>query len=228
MIKVAIIDDGVSSGVFPLCHPLHSVTVNDSYEVKASRPKNKQCSHGTTCAAIICQNIKVEVQLYSIKVKASKKNGDVYKLKMAVDFCIDNQIDIVNLSIGSTNIRDKQFLYEVAFSAYSQGLIIVSALSNDGKETFPASSPWTISAKHTEKARSGLYYYKKNLPCFVIGTYGKCDIVLADKTTITVGASNSYATAILTSEVINIVSQLGGEVKIDDVKKELLARCINL
>lgn len=228
MIKVAIIDDGVSPGVFSMCSPAHSIIVTDSYKVKKTMLRSKQKTHGTICAAIICQRTSEDVELYSIKVKSSKKNGDAYKLKIAIDFCIDNKIDIVNLSIGSTSINDKSLMNEVALSAYSHGLIIVSSLSNDGMETFPASSQWTISSKHTEKARSGLYYYKKTIPCFVIGAYGKCNIFLKDETTITVGASNSYATAIITSEVINILSKLGTEAKIDAVKKELLARCINM
>ena len=62
----------------------------------------------------------------------------------AIQWCIDNEIDVANLSLGTTDVTFKKALQKVCRKAVDAGVILVAAESNDGLESYPAVFPEVI------------------------------------------------------------------------------------
>lgn len=226
MYKIAIIDDGVNDGVFDKCKASYSYCITRE-GTRRYISQNKKISHGTICAAIIQQYTNYNNILYSIKIKKFNKNGNIEYLVKAIDFCIKNDIKVINLSLGSTDENDKYQIFQSISAAFAKGIIIVAALSNDNIITYPASFPIVIAAKHSEKARTGLYYYKK-YDNFTIGAFSRLSLKMCDGTKYVSATANSFAAAFVTAKVINQIKNFNEQISFEDVKTRLFKECINV
>ena len=99
--------------------------------------------HGTACAGIIRKKVP-DAELYSVRIfdQSLSTQGDV--LVAAIEWSIDNKMDILNLSLGSTDVSFKERLRDVCIRAVKTGLIIVAAEHNEGLESYPAVFPEVI------------------------------------------------------------------------------------
>ena len=226
MCRIAIIDDGVNGGVFDKCKASYTYHINRNGNIDRYINYSKKISHGTICAAIIQQYTNIEHLLYSIKIKPCNKNGNIDFLIRAIDFCVENDIKVINLSIGSTDENDKCRIYHSITNAFEKGVIVVAALSNENITTYPASFSMVIAAKHSEKARLGLYYYK-NYKNFTLGAYSKLNLRMCDGTNYISDTANSFAAAFVTAKVVQQVSGLNGQFSLEDIKSRLIFECIN-
>lgn len=228
MIKVAIIDDGVNNGIFQECITKMSFRVSSRYEVKRCRNSyRKDINHGTICAGIISKDSKSKIELISIKVK-NQSNGELAKLIVAIEYCIQNKIQIVNISLGSTCAVDEEPLRKVIQKASDKGLIIVAALSNDNHITYPASLENTIGVRHTDKVYAGIYYYKLNKKGKnIFGLNSSGNLQFNNNKIFLIPQCNSFATAMLTKQIIQIVEAEGG-IGIKEIVQNLIRESINM
>lgn len=87
-------------------------------------------------------------------VKAFDHNGSAYvsDIILAIDWCVRNHIQIINMSFGMRT-RSKALL-DVVNKAYTNGIVIVASSGNDGKRLsidYPARYPQTISVGATDR-----------------------------------------------------------------------------
>lgn len=68
-------------------------------------------------------------------------------LKSAFDWCLMNNIRLVNLSFGTTHFKDKSLISQLVNQYVNKGLIIVAATANSGYTAFPASVSSIIGVK---------------------------------------------------------------------------------
>jgi len=131
--KVAIIDLGFAglsaaqaSGDLPA-----SVVQNDL----TGTGLTSGITHGTAVAEIV-HEIAPDAQLYLIKI------GDEVDLDLAVTYCINNGIDIINHSLGwyNTNFYDGEgTIPEMAGRAISNGILWVNAAGNEAQSHWEGS-----------------------------------------------------------------------------------------
>ncbi len=102
--------------------------------------------------------------LSSIKILNDKCKGSVEQLSLALKLCADKEINLINLSLGSTYFDDFEILKESLEYCYKKGVIIVSAISNENIYTYPASLTNIIGVKCDKKGRikEGKYIYIEN------------------------------------------------------------------
>jgi len=67
------------------------------------------------------------------------RQGNMRDLKAAIEWCIENNIDIINMSLGSTNNTDSQVLKALMDKCCEKKIMVVCAGSNSGHVTYPAS-----------------------------------------------------------------------------------------
>ena len=140
-VKVALLDTGVDAG-----HPGLEACVVANYDV-VGRGRSLECQpgesvdtvgHGTACAGIIHSGAP-EAEIYSLRVldKSSVGTGDhlIHGLKWA----IEQKMDIVNLSLGTTYHRMASILSRLADRASYSGTILVAAAGSRSMSSFPAS-----------------------------------------------------------------------------------------
>ena len=163
VIKVAIIDSGVDCS-----HPNVgniaggvSIEICENGEVVLSDDYYDCAGHGTACAGIIKKKAPDAV-LYSVRIFDESLIADGRTLVAAIQWCIDNEMDVVNLSLGTTDVTFKKSLQEVCRKAVDAGVILVAAESNDGYESYPAVFPEVIGVIGGVIYEPDGFYYRKD------------------------------------------------------------------
>lgn len=148
MLKVAFIDDGVVPIFKDVDIKYFIVEHGKVFSVNGSNIQKH--SHATTCVAIFLKYIQKyvnKIQIVSIKVLDQKGNGLLNNVVSAINWAVDNNIKVINLSLGGTHFLQSEMYCLCIKKAQSAKSIIVAAQSNDNKYTFPASLPNVIGVK---------------------------------------------------------------------------------
>ena len=97
MIRVAVIDDGISMQKIKELD--FNILIKENCEIEYNNIKTQEFSHGTICALII-KKYAPKVSLGSIKIlKTHGKRGYVNQFKKAIEWCIQNDISLINISL---------------------------------------------------------------------------------------------------------------------------------
>ncbi|MEC1179549.1 S8 family peptidase [Metasolibacillus meyeri] len=129
--KIAIIDSGVAN------HSDLTIAGGISF---VGNSYDDDHGHGTHVAGIIAgkhngvgvAGIAPNAAVYAVKAIKGNDMGDVDTVLQAIDWAIDNQMDIINLSFG--DLEYAQSLHEGIKKAAEHGIIIVAASGNEGND----------------------------------------------------------------------------------------------
>ncbi|MCW6089676.1 S8 family peptidase [Clostridium sporogenes] len=163
-INIAIIDDGVNEKLYNTGVLKYNIEITPNLMIGERKKYDEyKSSHGTICAAIIKKYLPYSA-LSSIKILNDKCEGSVEQLSLALRLCADKEINLINLSLGSTYFDDFKILKESLKYCYKKGVIIVAAISNENIYTYPASLANIIGVKCDKKGRikEGKYIYIEN------------------------------------------------------------------
>jgi len=148
-IKVGIVDTGID-----LDHPDLKENIKGSFNAISSRKSgNDDNGHGTHVAGIIgaakngigVVGMVPNADLYAIKVLDSTGNGYISDIIEGIDWAVKNNMDILNMSFGTTT--DSQSLHEAIIKASQAGIILLAAAGNNygGACEYPAKYAEVIS-----------------------------------------------------------------------------------
>ena len=205
-IKVAFIDDGIALNHIPDGIPFENYTADEA-GVRASTP-SAEVGHGTMCYQIFRDNIKLPYHLLSIKVlDNSTGTGNHKSLLSALKWCADQDIDLINMSMGTQQFSDFQPIAKAVSEL--PNTIIVAACANSNNLTFPACLPNVIGVRHYS------HFTMKNSYAYIHEPYDQIEILAcADDIPIafndnhtTVIGSNSFAAPLITARVSVYMSQ---------------------
>lgn len=144
-IHIAVIDNGISEELIGI-HLYEDVLIKDKTLYKQDKGKKNKITHGTVCAGII-MNYAADSIMSSICVLEKDGKGNIGSLLAALHWCMENQVDIINVSIGSHYFRDKDIIKPVIAECVKKGIIPVCAADNEGVVTYPASLGNVIGVK---------------------------------------------------------------------------------
>lgn len=203
-VKIAVIDTGINEKLIEKKKLKYQFMVDENCNFTEDHlvPQTTDFLHGTICALII-EKYCPETVFSSIRILDQKGTGGVEKIEPALEWCYQNNIKVVNLSLGTTHFREKEKLNKLINKYTYKGLIIVAAISNIGYFTSPASFTNVIGVANVESPLP----YAKDYIHLGIDTVVPSEhtIVLGDKENKT-SLSNSYAapyaTALVSKEVI--------------------------
>jgi subtilisin family serine protease len=113
--------------------------------------------HGTHCAGVIAASsnnlgiigVAPEADLYAVKILSDTGSGKLDWMIKAIDWCVDNNINVMSMSLGSN--QDSDSMKNAILKAYNKGIIIICAAGNDSKGDnvdtvdYPAKYKETIS-----------------------------------------------------------------------------------
>lgn len=206
-IKVAIIDDGVNIKCAKDIKLCGNFVLVDNCVIEHNENDYNGSSHGTECAAVFCSYAR-NYELFSIKILNEKRTGCKYDLLAALKWCLDNGIELINLSIGSFCYQDYDEIKTIIDKLQAQGIIIVAACSNRNIRTYPASLPEVIGVR-TDRTGTLLeneyVFIDKPHDGIHIVAYSKFQIHLAGGEKI-LFPSNSYAAPYISALVCNYMS----------------------
>jgi subtilisin family serine protease len=153
-VKVAILDSGVD-GAHPLVGGLAGGVALEADPdepgavVMRTGPHTDLYGHGTACAAIV-RRLAPACEIYSVRVLGERLTGKAYVFAAAIRWCLDNGINVLNLSLSTANPDWVVPLHELCDEAAFRGVVLCCALNNQRRASFPSMFASVFSAAATD------------------------------------------------------------------------------
>jgi subtilisin family serine protease len=141
-VKVGIIDSGVNPA-----HP-HVGGVAGGARISSSEADSfndylDYIGHGTAVAGAIREKAP-DAQLYAVKVFDRALTTNIEAIIKAIDWCAENEMDVINLSLGTVNIDHREAIEHAVARAAEKGTVLVAAREMSGKPSLPGCLPSVI------------------------------------------------------------------------------------
>ncbi len=139
MLKVAVVDSGINAG-----HS-HVGRVEGGVSL-VSESWNDLIGHGTAVAAAI-RDLEPRVDLYAVKIFDRSFATEIDVVVKALEWCVDNEMDVVNLSLATAKIAHADTLREPSRRVN----VLVAPADFIGLPAYPGSFSWAfgVSADST-------------------------------------------------------------------------------
>lgn len=194
-VKVAVVDSGVNAdhpfvgGVdgYAALHP--DPEAEDGYRVEVG-PHEDLVGHGTACAGII-RSLAPGVEIHSVRVLGANLKGQGALLLGGIEWAIDHQMDVVNLSLSSKSPNWFAALHEVADRAYFNNVVLVCAANNSPGPTYPSEFASVISVASRETRDPWSLAYNPNPPVEFAARGIDVEVAWGEETIVATG--NSFA-----------------------------------
>jgi subtilisin family serine protease len=155
-VRVAVIDSGVHAS-----HP-HIGGVAGGVTIGAELDEKNYIDvigHGTAVMAAIKEKAP-DAEYFAVRVFYSSLRTTVDLLLRAIEWSIANRIDVINLSLGTTNPAHRERFAPVIARVLENGPILVSARDADGTPALPGSLPGVIGVDLDWDCPREAYYCK--------------------------------------------------------------------
>ncbi len=155
-VRVAVIDSGVHAA-----HP-HIGGVAGGVTIGATSDEvgyTDVIGHGTAVMAAIKEKAP-EAEYFAVRVFYSSLRTTVDLLLRGIEWCIANRMDVINLSLGTTNPAHRERFAPVLARALESGPILVAARDADGTPALPGSMPGIVGVDLDWDCPRETYYCK--------------------------------------------------------------------
>lgn len=141
-VRVAVVDSGIDAE-HPLVRGVQQYVAIDRDDSTESGvcfvpgPHTDLYGHGTACAAII-RDVAPAVELVSVRVLRNDLKGSAAAFAYGVEWCIEEGIDIINLSMSTASERWAETFWDLVDLATYRGVLLVAAMNNERKRAIPS------------------------------------------------------------------------------------------
>lgn len=140
--QIAIVDSGVDVGHKRLkncaCSGVSLWFDGENERLTITDEYGDSLGHGTACASIV-HKVEPRVEIVAVKIFHSELSAKEGLLCEGIRWCLDNDIDIINLSLGIQTDSPSQELLGLLEEAFEKNVAVVSAAHNDLRlECYPA------------------------------------------------------------------------------------------
>lgn len=213
MIKIALIDSGINNElIFSKQRILSEITFSPQLHAINSSEMSDNNGHGTFCANLILSRTTFSV-IQSIKILNSKLKSSSELLIAALKTLLDSDINIINLSLSTSNHQYSNEIEMICTELCESGKIIVASYDNGDSISYPASFKSVLGVKGRFMNDASEYWYDGE---DVIADYTPIMGQIANNKKCLAGG-NSKATALITSYIASI-----WEKNPNQTKKEVL------
>jgi subtilisin family serine protease len=144
-VRVAVVDSGVHPGHPHIGQIAGGVSIMpDGNMLDDGAAWLDRLGHGTAVTAAI-QEKAPDADYVAVRVFHTGLRATTATLIRAIDWCIDREIDVVNLSLGSVSPASGPTFRHAADRAQAAGLILVAARSANDEPCYPGCLPNVIS-----------------------------------------------------------------------------------
>jgi hypothetical protein len=151
--RIAILDSGVHLG-----HP-HVGGITGGISITSqgiSQGFEDRLGHGTAIAALI-HHLNPTAELVVVRLFEQRLSTSLPIVLRAIDWCLSQQIDILNLSLGTHNEEHRAPFEAAARSVLESGAKLVSAFESECSLLFPGSLPGVIGVISDPDCPEGTY-----------------------------------------------------------------------
>ncbi len=165
-VRVAVIDSGIEA-----THPAIdgrvsgyvAITESNGELVFDESPHGDACGHGTACAGII-RSIVPDCELYSVKVLGAAMSGRGTVFAAGLRWAIEHDMQVCNLSLGTTKRDLLVAFHELADAAYFKRVALVTAANNMPVPSYPSMFASVLSVASHDLGDPDLYFYNPEPP----------------------------------------------------------------
>lgn len=218
MLRIAFID---SFSTIQKAQIAHYTIIKENIK-RVSTPLNGR-THADDCIEIFMQNSKNCVKIISLDVfSKGEQYASIDNLIACLQWCINEQVKIINLSMGSISYTDYNKLNNIITMLYEKNIILIAAGNNQNRVTLPASMYKVIGVRGDahDQIPWGQWFYSSNdlagLEITVHTPLTFCsDFIFSPD-------CNSYACAYISAIVSNYIFDNGiCDITIDSIHKFL-------
>jgi subtilisin family serine protease len=170
-VRIGIIDSGVNPA-----HP-HVGGVAGGARITSSEADSPNdyldyIGHGTAVAGAIREKA-ADAQLYAVKVFDRALTTNIDAIINAIDWCVENEMDVINLSLGTTNETHRAVIESAVARAAEKGTVLVAAYEMLGKPSLPGCLPSVIGVELDWEISRDCYDVKSpdDKPVFIASAY---------------------------------------------------------
>ena len=223
--KIAVVDSGIvcdHPSVRPVSGGIRFYT--DSTGQIASDAHFHDCAgHGTACAGIIRKKAP-EVEIYSVRVFDESLSTDGRTLKAAIEWAITHRMDVVNISLGTTDSAFRDQLAVVCGEAAKAGTVLVAAESNEGRISYPAAFHEVIDVTAGKVFGSYGYFYRQEERAGFIARGDEQRLCWLQPSEVVLGGSSFAAPHV--SAIVALIRQAYPHASFDEVLEILRANSL--
>lgn len=218
--KIVFIDDGINPVFVPDEISFSEFIANTKGVYVGIDPTNT-ISHGTMCYQIFQNEVRHPYHLISIKIlDDATGTGNKEALLSALAWCAEQNIDLINMSIGTRQYLD----FEVIANAIKKlpNTIIIAACSNQNELTFPACMKSVIGVRHCahEKLQGEFVYLSTPYDQInILTNANNMQFSFGENQHIGMSGANSFATPLITARICNYMNH--GFTNYNAVKQKL-------
>jgi subtilisin family serine protease len=165
-VRVAVVDSGIEAnhpGVGGMVRDGAVVVEKDGQISYDEGPHEDAFGHGTACASII-HGIAPEAELYSVRVLGATLSGSGGMFAAGLRWAIEHDMQVLNLSLGTTKREFYAMLHELADAAYFKNAVLVTAANNFPQPSFPSMYASVVSVACHEGKDPFIFYYNPSPP----------------------------------------------------------------
>lgn len=206
-VKIAIIDSGVDTEhpeIGPIIHGI-DIRIDSDGQIIWGTDYADRSGHGTACTGIIRQ-IAPDAEIHTIRIFEQSLVADGRLLIGALQWVIDRGIDVVNLSLGTTDRQYFEPIQELCRQAAQEDIILVAAAHNRGIESYPAILPDAIGVQGKPMQTLNDFYFQKNKNIECVAHGG--DQILCWRNSSKVIAAGSSFAASRIAGIVGLIRQI--------------------
>jgi len=155
-IRVAVIDSGVHAAHPHIGGIAAGVTIGPEHDEAGY---TDVIGHGTAVMAAIKEKAP-DAEYFAVRVFYTSLRTTVEVLLRAIEWSLVNRMDVINLSLGTTNTAHRERFTAMIARAREQGALLVSARDTEGTPALPGSLPGVIGVELDWDCPRKTYYYK--------------------------------------------------------------------
>ncbi len=165
-VRVAVIDSGIE-----VTHPAVGGMVRGGVTVVEhdgeisfdEAPHGDAYGHGTACAGIV-HSLAPEAELYSVRVLGPTLRGTGTAFSAGLRWAIEHDMQVLNLSLGSTKYDFFAVLHELADAGYFRNTVLVTAANNFPQPSYPSTYAAVISVARSAETDPFRFFYNPSPP----------------------------------------------------------------
>ena len=161
-VKVAVVDSGIVPN-HPKVGPVAGgvgLAMGPDGTIRYGADHADCIGHGTACAGIIRRKAS-KAELYSVRIFDESLQADSRLLIAAIEWTLDQGMDLINLSLGTTEVTYRDALERVCRQAADQGVLLVAAEHEEGRESYPAHLSQVIGVGSGKVQGFYKYHYRQ-------------------------------------------------------------------
>lgn len=158
-VRVAVLDTGVYTNHQDLItNKILEYSVDDDCNVIYSPGISDDFGHGTACSWLI-QRMAKNAEIISIKCLDKKGTGVEVKIIEALKWCLESNIDIINMSLGALSVKYVDEFKKIGREAHDKNIFIMASCHDSGYESVPACIDYFIPVLGKSIKGKNVFYY---------------------------------------------------------------------